>query len=156
MPDETRPLILCEYARDGQQLWRLCQLLAGIPQPSPVAGRLCLGLGRSGADEKAEDGKVFWAYGGDFGDKPNDRQFCLNGLVFPDRTPHPALYEAQRAQQFFTFTLVSTAPLVVEIQSDYLFRHTDNEYLRWSVARDGAVLASGETPFCCARGDAAR
>ncbi|MWT69365.1 glycoside hydrolase family 2 TIM barrel-domain containing protein, partial [Escherichia coli] len=88
--------------------------------------------------KKAEDGTAFWAYGGDFGGKPNDRQFCLNGLVFPDRTPHPALYEAQRAQQFFTFTLVSTVPLVVEIQSDYLFRHTDNESLRWSVARDGA------------------
>lgn len=45
---------------------------------------------------------------------------------------------------------MSTAPLVVEIQSDYLFRHTDNEYLRWSVARDGAVLASGETPLSVA------
>jgi beta-galactosidase len=50
-----------------------------------------------------ENGATFWAYGGDFGDTPNDRQFCMNGLVFPDRTSHPALYEAQRAQQFFTF-----------------------------------------------------
>lgn len=34
-----------------------------------------------------------WRYGGDFGDQPNDRQFCINGLVFPDRSPHPALAE---------------------------------------------------------------
>jgi beta-galactosidase len=94
------------------------------------------------------EGKTFWAYGGDFGDKPNDRQFCLNGLVFPDRTPHPALYEAQRAQQFFTFTRVSDSPLVIEVKSDYLFRTTDNELLRWSVARDGEVLASGEVALC--------
>lgn len=33
-----------------------------------------------------------WAYGGDFGDVPNDLNFCLNGLVWPDRTPHPALH----------------------------------------------------------------
>src|SRR5690606_4022321 len=89
-------------------------------------------------------------YGGDFGDTPNDRQFCLNGLVFPDRTPHPALYEAQRAQQFFTFTRVSTSPLVVDVQSDYLFRHTDNELLRWSVTRDGTVLAKGEVTLSIA------
>lgn len=37
---------------------------------------------------------MFWAYGGDFGDVPNDGQFCCNGLVFPDRSPHPALAEA--------------------------------------------------------------
>ncbi|HBT8338024.1 TPA: hypothetical protein MCK82_005579 [Klebsiella pneumoniae] len=47
------------------------------------------------------DGSVGWAYGGDFGDKPNDRQFCMNGLVFPDRTPHPSLVEAKHAQQYF-------------------------------------------------------
>lgn len=38
------------------------------------------------------DGSKFWAYGGDFGDVPNDLNFCLNGLVWPDRTPHPALH----------------------------------------------------------------
>jgi beta-galactosidase len=37
----------------------------------------------------------YWAYGGDFGDQPNDAQFCCNGLVFPDRSPHPALAEAK-------------------------------------------------------------
>ncbi len=57
------------------------------------------------------DGSVGWAYGGDFGDKPNDRQFCMNGLVFPDRTPHPSLVEAKHAQQYFQFTLLSTSPL---------------------------------------------
>lgn len=37
------------------------------------------------------DGRKHWAYGGDFGDVPNDLNFCLNGLTWPDRTPHPAL-----------------------------------------------------------------
>ncbi|STT16616.1 beta-D-galactosidase [Klebsiella pneumoniae] len=48
------------------------------------------------------DGSVGWAYGGDFGDKPNDRQFCMNGLVFPDRTPHPSLVEAKHASSIFS------------------------------------------------------
>ncbi|MEG0058010.1 beta-galactosidase domain 4-containing protein, partial [Hafnia sp.] len=90
-----------------------------------------------------EKGKAYWAYGGDFGDTPNDRQFCLNGLVFPDRTPHPALIEAQRAQQFFQFRLVEQNPLSVEITSEYLFRTSDNERLFWNVAQDGNILAAG-------------
>jgi beta-galactosidase/beta-glucuronidase len=38
------------------------------------------------------DGIKHWAYGGDFGDIPNDLNFCLNGIVWPDRTPHPAVH----------------------------------------------------------------
>ena len=38
-----------------------------------------------------------WGYGGDFGDDPNDAQFCINGMVWPDRTPHPACFEAKEA-----------------------------------------------------------
>nr|KAJ0186806.1 hypothetical protein LSAT_V11C900486530 [Lactuca sativa] len=38
-----------------------------------------------------ENGSKYSAYGGDYGDTPNDLNFCLNGLIWPDRTPHPAL-----------------------------------------------------------------
>ena len=37
------------------------------------------------------NGVKHWAYGGDFGDFPNDLNFCINGLTWPDRSPHPAL-----------------------------------------------------------------
>nr|KAJ0226096.1 hypothetical protein LSAT_V11C100047280 [Lactuca sativa] len=37
------------------------------------------------------NGSKYWAYGGDFGDTPNDLNFFLNGLIWPDRTPHSAL-----------------------------------------------------------------
>lgn len=38
------------------------------------------------------NGTKQWAYGGDFGDEPNDLNFCLNGIIWPDRTPHPAVH----------------------------------------------------------------
>ena len=41
---------------------------------------------------------VFWGYGGDFGDPCHDAQFCINGLVWPDRTPHPACWEVRAVQ----------------------------------------------------------
>jgi len=45
----------------------------------------------------------FWAYGGDFGDRPNDGNFCINGLVAPDRTPHPHYYEVKYGYQPIAF-----------------------------------------------------
>ena len=81
-----------------------------------------------------ENGKAWSAYGGDFGDTPNDRQFCMNGLVFADRTPHPALYEAKHEQQFFQFTLLPGTERQIEVTSEYLFRRSDNEVLHWSIA----------------------
>ncbi len=143
MPDETRPLILCEYAHAmGNSFGGFAKYWDAFRKHPRLQGGFVWDWVDQALTKHDEQGNPFWAYGGDFGDKPNDRQFCLNGLVFPDRTPHPALYEAQRAQQFFTFTLISHSPLVIEVHSDYLFRQTDNEQLRWSVMRDGEVLAS--------------
>ncbi|WP_368267983.1 beta-galactosidase [Enterobacter cloacae] len=151
LPDETRPLILCEYAHAmGNSFGGFARYWQAFRSHPRLQGGFVWDWVDQALTKKDENGTPFWAYGGDFGDTPNDRQFCLNGLVFPDRTPHPALYEAQRAQQFFTFTRVSTSPLVVDVQSDYLFRHTDNEVLRWSVTRDGTVLAKGEVTLSIA------
>ena len=145
MPDETRPLILCEYAHAmGNSFGGFAKYWEAFRSYPRLQGGFVWDWVDQALTRHDDEGRAYWAYGGDFGDKPNDRQFCLNGLVFPDRTPHPALYEAQRAQQFFTFTRISCSPLEIEVQSDYLFRTTDNELLRWSVARDGEVLASGE------------
>jgi len=47
----------------------------------------------------------FWAYGGDFGDMPNDGNFLINGLVAPDRTPHPHFYEVQYVYQPVHFSI---------------------------------------------------
>lgn len=47
----------------------------------------------------------FWAYGGDFGDKPNDNNFCINGLVAPDRKPHPHYYEVKHVYQPIHFSM---------------------------------------------------
>ena len=46
-----------------------------------------------GIRQRDTRGREYWAYGGDFGDTPNDANFCADGIVWPDRTPHPALHE---------------------------------------------------------------
>ena len=55
------------------------------------------------SDKLEKDADEFWAYGGDFGDKPNDGNFCFNGLMGPDRVPHPHYYEVQYVYQPIQF-----------------------------------------------------
>lgn len=61
-------------------------------------------LGRPVSSELEKENDEFWAYGGDFGDKPNDGPFVLNGLLNPDRMPHPHFYEVQYVYQPIRFT----------------------------------------------------
>ena len=76
-------------ARDGQQQRRPGRLLRRLRPPRRAAGRLHLGVDRPRDPRRADH----WAYGGDFGERRHDANFCADGLVWPDRTPHPAMYE---------------------------------------------------------------
>ena len=145
LPGEQRPLILCEYAHAmGNSLGNFADYWQAFRDYPRLQGGFIWDWADQAIRKTFADGSVGWAYGGDFGDKPNDRQFCMNGLVFPDRTPHPSLVEAKHAQQYFQFTLLSTSPLRVRIISEYLFRPTDNEVLRWQVQAAGEPLYHGD------------
>jgi beta-galactosidase len=145
LPNETRPLILCEYAHAmGNSFGGFAKYWQAFREFPRLQGGFVWDWVDQALCKTDAEGNTFWAYGGDFGDTPNDRQFCMNGLVFPDRTPHPALFEAKRAQQFFQFRLHSVSPLSVEVRSEYLFRRSDNERLHWWLERDGETIAEGE------------
>lgn len=49
------------------------------------------------SDKNAGKTVEYWAYGGDFGSFPDDAQFCINGMIWPDRKPHPGCFEAKAA-----------------------------------------------------------
>lgn len=145
MPEEHRPLILCEYAHAmGNSFGGFPKYWQAFRQHPRLQGGFVWDWVDQSLTRYDDNGQPWSAYGGDFGDTPNDRQFCMNGLVFADRTPHPALYEAQQAQQFFQFTLQSEAPVTLEIASEYLFRRSDNEQLIWTLAQEGREIARGE------------
>ena len=145
LPGEHRPLILCEYAHAmGNSLGGYAHYWQAFRDHPRLQGGFVWDWVDQGLDKYTADGRHYWGYGGDFGDVQNDRQFCCNGLLFPDRTPHPALFEAKRAQQPFRFTLLEHTPLRVRIESEYLFRSTDNERLCWQLCENGHVQQQGE------------
>ena len=150
MPGETRPLILCEYAHAmGNSLGGFDRYWEAFRNNPKLQGGFVWDWVDQGLDKTTQDGRHFWAYGGDFGDVINDRQFCINGLVFPDRSPHPALFEAKRCMQPFQIYMKPTAGrpkkmIDIEVKSEYLFRRTtDQEELRWAVKENGVSIMNG-------------
>ena len=83
----------------------------------------------------------FWAYGGDFGDKPNDRMFCINGLIAPDRTPHPHYYEVQYVYQPIGF--VREGETIRLINHDCFTSPEEYDYT-YEIICNGKVVKEGK------------
>ena len=96
--DEKRPFILCEY----------CHAMGNGPGDLEdyhnifySNERFCGGFVWEWSDHACplgvtDDGRVKYGYGGDFGEKHNDRNFCMDALTYPDRTPHTGLLELKQ------------------------------------------------------------
>ena len=89
-----------------------------------------------------DEGEYF-AYGGDFGDQPNDGPFCINGLIAPDRVPHPHYYEAQKVHQNITFTLTDSTAAIVKLTNRYDFTPLTAFSYRWEWLCDGRLVSKG-------------
>ncbi|MFT7008881.1 MAG: beta-galactosidase [Colwellia sp.] len=150
LPNESRPLILCEYAHAmGNSLGSFEIYWQAFRANPKLQGGFIWDWVDQGISKVDENGQHFWAYGGDFGDIQNDRQFCINGLLFPDRSAHPALSEAKYCQQNLHFALnelsnhATSNTFNITIISEWLFRTTDNEQLCWALKENGRVLVEG-------------
>ncbi|MBP5424456.1 MAG: discoidin domain-containing protein [Prevotella sp.] len=82
------------------------------------------------------DGTRYLAYGGDFGDKPNDGQFVMNGIIFGDRTPKPQYYEVKRVHQPVSITL--TGDTLRAFNKNYFEPFTFDVF--WTLLRDGQIV----------------
>ncbi len=150
-PGETRPFILCEYAHAmGNSLGSFNEYWDAFRKFPRLQGGFIWDWVDQGITKTDENGEKYWAYGGDFGDTINDRQFCINGLVFPDRTPHPHLWEVKKAQQFYQFktnekelNLGLTRAVTLTVQSEYLFTQGLGETLTWQLMEDGVAIKQG-------------
>ena len=85
----------------------------------------------------------YFAYGGDFGDRPNDGNFCANGLVQPDRRPNPHLYEVRKVYQSVKVEPVDLAAGRVRIRNKYYFVNLDQFEAAWVLRKDGQRVGSG-------------
>ena len=85
---------MCEYSHAmGNSNGTLAEYWEAIESTDGLQGGFIWEWWDHGLVQRLPDGTTRWAYGGDFGDQPNDGNFCLDGLNWPDRRPKPALFE---------------------------------------------------------------
>ncbi|MGE9289741.1 MAG: glycoside hydrolase family 2 TIM barrel-domain containing protein, partial [Puniceicoccales bacterium] len=142
---DPRPIIPCEYSHAmGNSNGCLKEYYEAFEKYKGLQGGFIWEWIDHGLKETAENGKEYWTYGGDYGDQPNDANFVADGLVWPDRTPHPGLLEFKKLAQPLAVERCGESGLKIGIRSKLDFR--DLGYLRgeWTLLGEGKVLASGE------------
>ncbi|MHC4503021.1 MAG: beta-galactosidase, LacZ type [Planctomycetota bacterium] len=143
----NRPLILCEYAHAmGNSVGNLQDYWDVIEKYRNLQGGFIWDWVDQGLRKTGPGGKEFWAYGGDYGDQPNDRNFCCNGLVLPDRRPNPSLLEVKKVYQHVKAEPVDLAAGKVRVRNKYFFVDLGFADVSWEVTADGTVIQHGKLP----------
>ena len=163
-----KPVICCEYAHamgngpgnlkeywetfyaydrlQGGCIWEwLDHGIRAVRGPDGLA-RVAGAPGAAAPDPRTPNPDTFFAYGGDFGDQPNDGNFVIDGLVFPDRTPSPGLTEYKKVIEPVVVEAVDLAKRKFKVTNRYDFVSLGHLALTWSLVADRHVLASGTIP----------
>ncbi|MDE6161720.1 MAG: DUF4981 domain-containing protein, partial [Muribaculaceae bacterium] len=144
-----RPYIMCEYAHAmGNSSGNFQEYFDIIRSSKQMQGGFIWDWVDQGLITRDENGDTYWAYGGDFGayNYTHDENFCCNGLVQPDRTPHPGLAEVKKVYQDIRFAAVNPANGVFSVENHFHYRNLKDYELRWQLLRNGIVTASGTLP----------
>lgn len=91
--------------------------------------------------EKDSEGRPYWTYGGDYGvDSPSDGNFCCNGIVGPDRKPHPAMQEVKYAYQNVAFEAVDAAKGLFKVINRFYFTNLKRYNIIYTLHANGKVV----------------
>lgn len=147
----ARPVILCEYSHAmGNSNGSLSDYYHLFKTRKGIQGGFIWEWLDHGLRVKLPDGREHFAYGGDFGDTPNDANFVCDGMVSADRIPHPACHEHHRLAQPVHISLLSAKSTFARIRvlNEYDFTALDRAGLRarWTLLADGIPVRSGVLP----------
>ena len=136
-----RPVILCEYVHAmGNSVGGIKDYWDVIHKYTRMQGAFVWDWVDQGLTKYTEEGEKYWAYGGDFGDEPNDGNFCINGLVYPDRTIKPATVEVRKVYQYIGFEPVDLVNGEIRLINRYNFTRLNYFDASWRLSSEGVVL----------------
>ena len=143
-PYINRPILMCEYAHAmGNSLGNLAEYWDIVRERKDVIGGYIWDWIDQGIETKNEKGETYLAYGGDFGDTPNDSNFCINGIVDSYRKPKPQMWEAKYVFQPASFELTNLANAEVNIFNRFAFTNLADYKLQWTLEANGHVIQRG-------------
>jgi beta-galactosidase len=147
-PDRSRPLIMCEYSHAmGNSNGSLADYWDAFEKYPGLQGGFIWEWIDHGLKQRTKEGQEYWAYGGDFGDEPNDLNFVCDGLVWPNRTPHPGIHEFKYLAQPVKVISFNAGTGVLEIKNQQDFATLAWIRCQWELKVSGKRVANGKLPL---------
>ncbi|MGQ8336975.1 glycoside hydrolase family 2 TIM barrel-domain containing protein [Sunxiuqinia sp. A32] len=142
--DTDKPYFLCEYAHAmGNAPGNMAEYWDYIENKSQRMIGGCVWDWVDQAIYKYGEPKDHYYYGGDFGDVPNDEDFCCNGLTTPDRRVTAKLLEAKKVYQYIKFRDLALRSGKIEILNRYDFTNLNAFTFKWEILKNGIAVESG-------------
>ena len=139
-----KPFILCEYSHSmGNSTGNLFKYTELFDKYPILQGGFIWDWIDQAIMTNTPEGRAYLAYGGDFGDTPNDGNFCGDGLIFADRTISPKLYEVKRCYQNVSFFSEDLSKGRIRIENKHLFTNLKEYDLLWQVLKNGVIFKQG-------------
>ncbi|MDR2854513.1 MAG: DUF4981 domain-containing protein [Prevotellaceae bacterium] len=146
--DLGKPFIMCEYAHamgnsmgNFQDYWDLMR------SSKNMQGGFIWEWYNHGYPSQDEQGRDYWAYGGDFGayNMPNDGNFCMDGIVSPDQNYIPHTYIVKKVYQNILFEAKDLQNGIVTVINDFKFTDLtkQNYSYKWILLKNGEKTAEG-------------
>ena len=153
-----KPHIQCENSHSmGNSMGNVREMFDLYEKYPCLTGEFIWDFKDQGLLTKNAAGKEYWAYGGDFGDAPNDGNFCINGLVHPDWTLTSKSYNTKKIYQPLEFKAVKNKPSQFLIKNKQAFLSSTHYDVRYVLMdEEGNPLSSGEISQAVAPGDSAQ
>ena len=139
---DSRPYFLCEYSHamgvGPGDLYDYWELFYKYPR---LIGGCVWEWADHGVKKYDENGKEYYAYGGDFGEETHDGNFCVDGLVLPDRRAKSGLKELKAVYQYIKAELAGNKIVLTNL---YDFTDLEQFELLWKVVKDGETYSNGK------------
>ncbi|MBS4220619.1 DUF4981 domain-containing protein [Bacillus sp. FJAT-49711] len=143
---EAKPYIICEYVHAmGNSCGNLYQYTELFDKYPILQGGFIWDWRDQALRTETADGIEFLAYGGDFGESPNDGNFSGDGLIFADGTVSPKIFEVKKCYQNIEFYDANLEKGEITLKNKHLFSDLSDFELRWQIAENGKVVKTGKT-----------
>jgi len=144
--NDPRPLIMCEYSHAAnnsngnlKDYWDI------IEKHQQLQGGFIWDWIDGGIVQTNSNGEIYWAHGGDFGpaDVPSDSNGCINGLMFPDQTPKPAMWEVKKVYQNVGFKAIDPEQGIFSIKNKFFFVDLSDFTIEYEITGSGIPIVRG-------------
>ncbi len=141
-----RPFIMCEYAHAmGNSSGNFKEYWDIIKNSPNMQGGFIWDWVDQGFQITDEVGRKYWSYGGDMGSQnyTDDENFCHNGLVWPDRKPHPGAFEVKKYYQDIQFESFNIEQGIINVVNEFNYINLENYIFEYEVLKNGEVIKKG-------------